>query len=64
MICKFFRATTKIEGMSEQFVDWYNAYDEAEARADWEKEGRANGVPIEKATVEFVECDRKTLQPI
>lgn len=61
---KFFRSTTKVEGMAEPMVDWYEGGTEAEARAAWDEDCHRYGVPMDKASVVFVECDRETLKPI
>lgn len=61
---KLFRATTTVEDTKGTFVDWFRANNQEEARAGWETEAKACGVPVEKATVEFTECDTETLKPV
>ena len=49
--------------MKEPFVDWFEAADDAAARAAWEIERKASGVPA-TATVVFTECEPSTHKPI
>ncbi len=49
--------------MNEPFVDWFMASDEADARAQWDTERKASGVP-DGCPVVFVECDPATNKPL
>lgn len=63
MKTKLFKVTTKVAGKTEPMVDWYDG-ELAEARANWDEDCHRYGLPTDKVTVEFVECDPETLKPI
>jgi hypothetical protein len=60
---KLFRFTTKVEGMSEPMVDWYEGETVEAARVDYDEDTHRYGLPATGITVEIVECDPKTLMP-
>ena len=61
---RLFKATTTVTGHREPFVDWFTVESEAEARRQWSIECERNGLPAEKTTATFVECDPQTLKPL
>lgn len=64
---KLWRAKTKtVVGLAvpADYTDWYHAQTQDEARELWLEDSHRYGVPLEKTTVELVECDEQTLKPI
>jgi len=59
---KTFKAITKTASI-DPFVDWYEGETEADARAVWSEDCHRCGLPMDRTTVEFVECDPVTLKP-
>jgi hypothetical protein len=47
-----YKATTRVPHISEPFVDWYEAETEEQARAMWESDRQAYGLPAD-ARVKF-----------
>ena len=64
MKTKIFKATTKVEGVKEPMVDWYDGETEAAAREVWDEDCHRYGIPMNKTTVVFVEFDPETLKPL
>jgi len=64
MKTKLFKSITKVAGKIEPMVDWYNGETLDECRADWDEDCHHYGLPMDKVTVEFIECDQKTLKPL
>jgi hypothetical protein len=65
MKTKLFRATTKIEGTKEPFVDWFEAATLDAAKVLHDAEAKECGVPMDaRRTVEYVECNPETLKPL
>jgi hypothetical protein len=64
MKTKLFKSTTTVQGRKEPMVDWYNCDTEAKARAIWDEDCHRYGIPMDKASVVFVECDPETLKPL
>lgn len=61
---KLFKAVTKVSFPKSEFSDWYNADSESTARALWDEDCHRYGLPMDKTTVVFVECNPATLEPI
>lgn len=63
---KLFRATTTVKGHmdGEPYVDWYEAETLEQARELWDEDCHRYQLPMDKVTVEFVECDPVTLVPV
>ena len=64
---KLWRAKTKtVVGLAvpADYIDWYHAATQEEARELWLEDAHRYGVPLHKTTVELVECDEQTLKPI
>jgi hypothetical protein len=47
-----YKATTRVPYINEPFVDWYEAETEDHARAMWEHDREAHGLPVD-ASVKF-----------
>jgi hypothetical protein len=52
---KQFKSITTVQGAKEP---------EAEAREVWAEDCHRYGLPMDKTTVQFIECDPATLKPI
>ncbi len=61
---RLFKTISKVQGQHEPLVDWYYGATEAEARAAWDEDFRRYSLPMDKTTVEFIECDPVTMKPI
>lgn len=61
---KTYKVTTRVEGMKEPFVDWFEAESVQGARMAWARECQACGVPLANSVPEIVECDPRSLKPI
>lgn len=70
MSTKLYRASTTVDRTAQNvrtpysFTDWYEANSEAEARELWDEDCHRYGLPMDKTTVVFAECDQKTFKPI
>jgi hypothetical protein len=61
---KLFKTITTVQGTRESFVDWIETDDASKLRAEWESQCAECGVPIAKASVQFIECNPSTLKPV
>lgn len=61
---KLFKIITTVQGVNEQFVDWFKCEDKSQVGSLWQAECIACGVPVAKAIFEIVECNPETLKPI
>lgn len=61
---KLFRTTTTVQGMREPMIDWYQADSVESARAFWVSDCARYGLPMDKTSVVFTECDPVTLKPL
>lgn len=64
---KLFRANTKVATSTKtyDFTDWFEAETLEQAKSLCDAEAKDCGVPMDdRRTVDFVECDPKTLKPI
>jgi len=52
---KTYRIKAKVEGISEPFVDYYQAENEEDARAQWTEEAIAEKFPVAKTTLTIEE---------
>lgn len=54
---KFYKAITKTD--QSKYTDWYDAENQESAKNLWDSDREKYGLP-ESATVEIIECDKKT----
>ena len=50
--------------MKEPMVDWYEGESLDRAKVCWDEDCHRYGLPMDKLTVEFAECDPGTLKPL
>lgn len=53
---KWFRFETRVQGLNEPFVDWYEGETEDAAREYWDEDMHRYQIPIEKTTVTIREA--------
>lgn len=61
---KLYRTTTTVQGMREPMIDWYQGATQDEAKACWDEDCHRYGLPMDKTSVVFTECDPVTLKPL
>ncbi len=70
---KLYRVTTSVQRSEDadapyshgmQMVDWYEGVNEEQARADWDEDCHRYGLPMDRVSAVFTECDPATHEPI
>lgn len=56
---KLYRIETRVEGMPEPMVDWYEGETEADAILRWERDRARYGLPADKTTKVVREATEK-----